>query len=105
MTEGEDFAGNSRTRMADQRTYLQIASSKATDIMSEINKFTKIGAFMNAQFPKTTNSQFYTTQAARATPPPKSEEDTAVNNLSDVMSSIPFLEQPNFDLLVRFNVF
>ena len=102
MTEGEDFAGISRTRITDQRTYLQIASSKATDFMSEINRFTRIGAFMNTQFPKTPNSQFYTTQAARATPPPKIEEETAVNDLSDVMSSIPFLEQPDFDLLVRF---
>ena len=100
MTEGDYFAGNSRTRITDQRGYAQIISSKATEFISEIAKL-KFG-FTNTQSPKATNSQFYAPQAARATPPPKVEEETAVNNLSDVMKSIPFLEQPNFELLVRF---
>ncbi|KAI6658013.1 TBC1 domain family member 15-like [Oopsacas minuta] len=96
MTEGEDFAGNyHKQRTTEHRSYMQMGFSKANDIISEIYKIPKLGAFMNSPFQKNPNTQFYA-EKPEIKISGKSEED---NNLLEVTKSIPFLDKPNFDPL------
>ena len=100
MTEGEDFVGTNKHRNSEPKTYLQIGFSKATDIVSEISNLPKLKALMNFPFPKT-SPVVNSNQNKIPVPISKQEQAFVDTSLAEVTQSIPFLEKPNFNPMVR----